>query len=76
MRPAIALGASTGRSTARRDRLIVKEFELDPMADIWIIPDMAVCPRAQRRPAPDSSFPLWMRVKEYQLPEATEEYVR
>jgi uncharacterized protein (DUF58 family) len=29
------------RSTARRDRLIVKEFELDPLADIWIVPDMA-----------------------------------
>src|SRR5258707_1286157 len=24
------------RSTARRDRLIVKEFELDPLSDIWI----------------------------------------
>jgi uncharacterized protein (DUF58 family) len=28
------------RSTARRGRLIVKEFELDPTADIWILPDM------------------------------------
>ncbi len=26
-------------STARRDRLIVKEFELDPLADIWIMLD-------------------------------------
>lgn len=26
-------------STARRDRLIVKEFELDPMAEIWIFLD-------------------------------------
>lgn len=26
-------------STARRDRLIVKEFELDPLADVWIILD-------------------------------------
>ncbi|MEZ4517834.1 MAG: DUF58 domain-containing protein [Chloroflexota bacterium] len=30
------------RSSARRDRLIVKEFELDPLADIWIVPDMSV----------------------------------
>jgi uncharacterized protein (DUF58 family) len=30
------------RSTARRDRLVVKEFELDPLADIWIVPDMSV----------------------------------
>ncbi len=28
------------RSTARRNRLIVKEFELDPTADIWLLPDM------------------------------------
>ncbi len=27
-------------STAKRDRLIVKEFELDPLADVWIILDM------------------------------------
>ena len=30
------------RSTARRGRLIVKEFELDPLADIWLLPDMAM----------------------------------
>jgi uncharacterized protein (DUF58 family) len=29
------------RSTARRGRLIVKEFELDPLADIWIVLDVA-----------------------------------
>ena len=29
------------RSTARRNRLVVKEFELDPLADIWIVPDMS-----------------------------------
>lgn len=28
------------RSTARYDRLIVKEFELDPSADIWILLDL------------------------------------
>jgi uncharacterized protein (DUF58 family) len=28
------------RSTARHGRLIVKEFELDPTADIWILPDL------------------------------------
>ena len=27
-------------STARKDRLIVKEFELDPTADVWIFLDM------------------------------------
>ena len=52
-----APGDSFGRihwpSTARRDRLIVKEFELDPLADIWIVPDMAIfghiAPKAKRR---------------------------
>ncbi len=29
------------RSTARRNRMIVKEFELDPQTDIWIVPDMS-----------------------------------
>jgi len=27
------------RTTARRDRLMVKEFELDPLTDIWIVLD-------------------------------------
>ena len=27
-------------STARRDRLIVKEFELDPLSDVWMVLDM------------------------------------
>ncbi len=27
------------RSTARRDRLMVKEFELDPLADVWVMVD-------------------------------------
>lgn len=29
------------KSTARRNRLVVKEFELDPLADLWIVPDMS-----------------------------------
>lgn len=28
------------KSTARKDRLIVKEFELDPLADVWIMLDL------------------------------------
>jgi uncharacterized protein (DUF58 family) len=28
------------RSTARRDRLIVKEFELDPLSELWILLDL------------------------------------
>lgn len=29
------------RSSARRDRLIVKEFELDPMVDVWLFVDFS-----------------------------------
>lgn len=29
------------RSTARRDRLIVKEFEIDPLVDIWLFADFS-----------------------------------
>lgn len=33
------------RSTARRDRLMVKEFELDPLADIWLMLDLSATTR-------------------------------
>ncbi len=68
------------RSTARRDRLVVKEFELDPLADIWIVPDMSVyghvTPRqgAVPTPPPPGDIPGWLKMKDFQLPESTEEY--
>jgi uncharacterized protein (DUF58 family) len=68
------------RSTARRDRLIVKEFELDPLADIWIVPDMSVYGHvAPRKPAtppqpPPGDIPGWLKMKDFRLPESTEEY--
>ncbi len=68
------------RSTARRGRLIVKEFELDPLADIWIVADMAIFThihgeRESVTITPQNDSPLWMRVgKEFELPPLTEEY--
>lgn len=68
------------RSTARRDRLVVKEFELDPLADIWVVPDMSVyghvAPRGKNAAPtpPPSDVPSWLKMKEFQLPESTEEY--
>lgn len=72
------------RSTARRDRLIVKEFELDPLADIWIVADMAefshVSSENELAKASDlqpGEIPLWMqaaKAEEYKLPDMTEEY--
>ncbi|MGD8245134.1 MAG: DUF58 domain-containing protein [Anaerolineae bacterium] len=63
-------------STARRNRLIVKEFELDPMADVWIFLD------AERRVQAEQSYSLpsqsvealWSPWKEVSLPPSTEEY--
>ncbi|MFN2169808.1 MAG: DUF58 domain-containing protein [Candidatus Promineifilaceae bacterium] len=74
-------GDSFGRihwpSTARRNRLIVKEFELDPLADIWIVPDMAsfshlVSPEVQKKQRDD--LPEWMVMEKFKLAETTEEY--
>jgi uncharacterized protein (DUF58 family) len=71
-------------STARRNRLIVKEFELDPLADIWIVPDMAVfshvssveTERQSSEPMMQGELPVWLRwsKEEYKLPDSTEEY--
>lgn len=76
-----APGDSFGRihwpSTARRNRLIVKEFELDPLADIWIVPDMAVFSHVfvppVKQPLPDD-LPEWMVMEKFKLAETTEEY--
>lgn len=71
-------------STARRERLIVKEFELDPLADIWLVVDMAIfshlsasqVPLPAPKPVKPGELPSWLRLKdeEYQLPDSTEEY--
>lgn len=63
-------------STARRGRLIVKEFELDPMADVWIFLDaakdvQATLPQAQ----PDVyARDFWSHGGKIPLPPSTEEY--
>jgi len=76
-------GDSFGRihwpSTARKAKLIVKEFELDPLLDVWIFLDM------QRdvhvRQAVDEADrealerePLWARAQDFRLEPSTEEY--
>ncbi|HRQ36359.1 MAG TPA: DUF58 domain-containing protein [Chloroflexota bacterium] len=68
------------RSTARRDRLIVKEFELDPLADIWIAPDMAIFDHVSTTQTTASGTPVrgdlpsWLTPEKFTLPESTEEY--
>ena len=70
------------RSTARHSRLIVKEFELDPMADVWIVPDMSLYEHVRYGYAPiEAGYSLneidmatLMQRQEFHLPPTTEEY--
>lgn len=63
-------------STARRDRLMVKEFELDPLAEVWIFVDAARGVQASRpyqRPEFDPRD-VWRKKFKFTLPPSTVEY--
>jgi uncharacterized protein (DUF58 family) len=60
------------RSTARRDRLLVKEFELDPLADVWVFLDLARESLVERPQAKLDSGQLYAPPPN--LPPSTEEY--
>jgi len=67
------------RSTARTGRLIVKEFELDPTADLWLLLDMEESVQAgtpwEYRPRPQVPAMLWEeRPRRLEIPPTTEEY--
>jgi len=62
------------RSTARRDKLMVKEFELDPLVDIYLLVDFSAmsvyeAPDVQRLHGDGPVIPT-----SQQLPASTEEY--
>ena len=63
-------------STARRGRLIVKEFELDPLADVWIFLDAAANIQASLPQAEPDTFArdFWSHSGKIPLPPSTEEY--
>jgi uncharacterized protein (DUF58 family) len=63
-------------SSARRNELIVKEFELDPLADVWIFLDAeARVQAAKPYSPPDQAVEgIWSPWKEVTLPPSTEEY--
>lgn len=65
-------------STARKDRLIVKEFELDPSADVWIFLDMEATVQGGQREEinVDEEGPALLRARRTQsrLMPITEEY--
>lgn len=63
-------------STARRGRMMVKEFELDPLADVWIFMDAEKnIQHANPQPEPDFyAKDFWQRHAKIVLPPSTEEY--
>ena len=63
-------------STARRDRLMVKEFELDPLADVWVFVDAARSVQAAKPYIPPEFDPrdFWRKRFKYELPPSTLEY--
>jgi len=65
-------------STARKERLIVKEFELDPTADVWIFLDMDARVQGGQREEPiiEPEVPALLRTRpaRLRLMPTTEEY--
>jgi len=66
------------RTTARTGQLMVKEFELDPTADVWLFLDMdrTMHMAAPWEPESDRSGPamLWREREKLELIPSTEEY--
>ena len=60
------------RSTARKDRLLVKEFELDPLADVWIFLDLSLASLVERPAARTENGNIFAPPPN--LPPSTEEY--
>ncbi len=63
-------------STVRKDRLMVKEFELDPLSDVWIFldADREVQSSLPHSESDLSSEGIWQPRKVLKLPPSTEEY--
>jgi uncharacterized protein (DUF58 family) len=63
-------------STARRNRLMVKEFELDPLAEVWIFIDASRTVQASKPHAEPEFDPqdVWRRGVKFNLPPSTLEY--
>jgi uncharacterized protein (DUF58 family) len=63
-------------STARRNRLIVKEFELDPLAEVWIFVDASRYVHSQipGRSIKLEERDLWRSSVKIPLPPSSEEY--
>jgi uncharacterized protein (DUF58 family) len=63
-------------STARRNRIMIKEFELDPLAEVWIFLDAERFGQASL-PEQSQEFNVlnyWRKPTQAKLPPSTEEY--
>ncbi|HML24740.1 MAG TPA: DUF58 domain-containing protein [Aggregatilinea sp.] len=60
------------RSSARKDRLLVKEFELDPLSDVWLFLDLSHGSLVER--APGTGNGSFATMPPPSLPPSTEEY--
>jgi uncharacterized protein (DUF58 family) len=60
------------RSTARTGKLMVKEFELDPTAEVYLVLDMQE--RAQQYAVPSRADRQDKRIRDVRIAESTEEY--
>lgn len=75
--PGEALSRVHWPTTARRGELYSKEFELDPLADVWILLDMERAVHAGELGDPeDGQGPVvpWIETPELELDPSTEEY--
>jgi len=61
-------------STARTGRLIVKEFELDPTADVWLFLDMEQAVQVERVAPQPAADALPIGIRRPTLDPSTEEY--
>ena len=61
------------RTTARRGKLSVKEFEIDPMVDIWLFVDFSI-QSTFRSPDYDAQYQQMLSERRPRLLPATEEY--
>ncbi len=63
-------------STARRNRLMVKEFELDPLADVWLFLDASHSVQSSLTVQREEIDPqeIWRKKFKYKLPPSTIEY--
>jgi len=63
-------------STARRGRMMVKEFELDPLADVWIFMDAEKDVQHAKPQAEPDYFAkdFWQHHAKVAIPPSTEEY--